>query len=142
MFKEFGEFIKRGNVIDLAVGVIIGGAFGKIVSSFVNDIIMPPLGLILGKVNFANLFIDLSGKGYETLELAKEAGAPTLNYGAFIQNIVDFVIVAFVIFLVIRQINKMKKAEAPAAPVTKTCPHCATEIPIGAKRCPHCTSQL
>lgn len=142
MLKEFGEFIKRGNVIDLAVGVIIGGAFGKIITSFVNDIIMPPLGLILGKVNFANLFIDLSGKGYETLELAKEAGAPTLNYGAFIQNIVDFLIVAFVIFLVIRQINKMKKAEEPAAPATKTCPHCATAIPIDAKRCPHCTSQL
>ncbi len=142
MWKEFGDFIKRGNVIDLAVGVIIGGAFGKIVSSFVNDIIMPPLGLILGKVNFASLFIDLSGKGYETLELAKEAGAPTLNYGAFIQNIVDFLIVAFVVFLVIRQINKMKKAEAPAAPTTKTCPHCATEIPLAAKRCPHCTSQL
>ncbi|MDX9954121.1 MAG: large-conductance mechanosensitive channel protein MscL [Anaerolineae bacterium] len=142
MFKEFGEFIKRGNVIDLAVGVIIGGAFGKIITSFVNDVIMPPLGLLLGKVNFASLFIDLSGKGYETLELAKEAGAPTLNYGAFIQNIVDFLIVAFVVFLVVRQINKMKKAEEPAAPTTKTCPHCATEIPLEAKRCPHCTSQL
>jgi len=142
MFQEFGKFIKRGNVIDLAVGVIIGGAFGKIIASFVNDIIMPPLGLLLGKVNFASLFIDLSGKGYETLELAKEAGAPTLNYGAFIQNIVDFVIVAFVVFLVVRQINKMKKEEAPAAPTTKTCPHCATEIPLNAKRCPHCTSQL
>jgi len=142
MFQEFGKFIKRGNVIDLAVGVIIGGAFGKIIASFVNDIIMPPLGLLLGKVNFASLFIDLSGKGYETLELAKEAGAPTLNYGAFIQNIVDFLIVAFVVFLVVRQINKMKKEEAPAAPTTKTCPHCATEIPLDAKRCPHCTSQL
>ncbi|OQA23307.1 MAG: Large-conductance mechanosensitive channel [Chloroflexi bacterium ADurb.Bin360] len=142
MFKEFGKFIKRGNVIDLAVGVIIGGAFGKIIASFVNDIIMPPLGLLLGKVNFASLFIDLSGKGYETLELAKEAGAPTLNYGAFIQNIVDFLIVAFVVFLVVRQINKMKKEEAPAAPTTKTCPYCATEIPLNAKRCPHCTSQL
>jgi len=142
MFQEFGKFIKRGNVIDLAVGVIIGGAFGKIIASFVNDIIMPPLGLLLGKVNFASLFIDLSGKGYETLELAKEAGAPTLNYGAFIQNIVDFLIVAFVVFLVVRQINKMKKDEAPAAPTTKTCPHCATEIPLNAKRCPHCTSQL
>ncbi|MBN1921469.1 MAG: large-conductance mechanosensitive channel protein MscL [Anaerolineae bacterium] len=142
MFKEFGDFIKRGNVIDLAVGVIIGGAFGKIISSFVNDIIMPPLGLLLGKVDFASLFIDLSGKGYETLELAKEAGAPTLNYGAFIQNIVDFLIVAFVVFLVVRQINKMKKAEAPAPPKTKTCPYCATEIPLDAKRCPHCTSQL
>jgi len=103
---------------------------------------MPPLGLLLGKVNFASLFIDLSGKGYETLELAKEAGAPTLNYGAFIQNIVDFLIVAFVVFLVVRQINKMKKEEAPAAPTTKTCPYCATEIPLDAKRCPHCTSQL
>jgi len=142
MFQEFGKFIKRGNVIDLAVGVIIGGAFGKIIASFVNDIIMPPLGLLLGKVNFASLFIDLSGKGYETLELAKEAGAPTLNYGAFIQNIVDFLIVAFVVFLVVRQINKMKKEEAPAAPTTKTCPYCATEIPLDAKRCPHCTSQL
>lgn len=142
MWKEFKAFINRGSVMDLAIGVIIGGAFSKIITSFVNDIIMPPIGMLLGKVEFSNLFIDLSGTGYMTLDLAKEAGAPTLNYGLFINNVIDFLIVAFVIFLIVRQINKMKKPEAPAAPTSKTCPHCATEIPLKARRCPHCTSQL
>jgi large conductance mechanosensitive channel len=146
MWKEFKTFIMRGNVLDLAIGIIIGGAFGKIISSFVNDIIMPPIGLLLGKVNFADKFVDLSGGGYATLAAAKEAGAATLNYGLFINNIIDFLIVALVIFLVVKQINKMqtmgKKAEAPAAPTTKECPHCYSTIAIKATRCPNCTSEL
>ncbi len=118
MLKEFREFAMRGSVIDLAVGVIIGAAFGKIVSSLVNDILMPPIGLLLGNVDFSNLFIDLSGKGYATLAAAQEAGAPTINYGLFINNIIDFVIVAFVIFLVVRWVNKLQRNEedAPETP--------------------------
>jgi len=142
MLKEFKEFAMKGNVVDLAVGLIIGAAFGKIITSLVNDIIMPPIGLILGKVNFANLFLTLSGDVYPTVELAKEAGSVTLNYGLFIATIIDFIIVAFAIFLLIRQINKLKKEPAPAAPTTKDCPFCATAIPIAAQRCPNCTSTL
>ncbi|HQJ11894.1 MAG TPA: large conductance mechanosensitive channel protein MscL [Anaerolineae bacterium] len=142
MWQEFKKFISRGNVIDLAIGIIIGGAFGKIVTSFVNDIIMPPIGLLLGKIDFSNLFIDLTGTGYKTLAQAKEAGAPTLNYGVFLSTVIDFLIVAFVIFLIVRQLNKMKKPAPAPAPATKTCPYCATEIPLQATRCPHCTSQL
>lgn len=142
MLKEFKDFALRGNVIDLAVGVIIGGAFGKIITSFVSDILMPPFGLLLGKVDFANLFIDLSGYGYTSLANAKDAGAATLNYGLFINNIIDFVIVAFVIFLFIRTINRMKKPAPALAPTTKPCPHCITDIPLQATRCPHCTSTL
>lgn len=144
MLKEFKDFALRGNVMDLAVGVIIGGAFGKIVTSFVSDILMPPFGLLFGKVDFASLFIDLSGKSYKTLAEAQAAGAPTINYGLFINNVIDFIIIAFVIFLMIRIINQMQKpAPAPVVAVTtKTCPHCATEIPLKATRCPNCTSQL
>ena len=146
MWKEFKTFIMRGNVLDLAIGIIIGGAFGKIVTSFVNDIIMPPIGLLLGKVNFADMFVDLTKGGYASVAAAKEAGAPTLNYGLFINNIIDFLIVAFVIFLVVKAINKMqaasKKAEAPAAATTKECPHCFSTIPLKATRCPNCTSEL
>ncbi len=142
MWKEFREFINRGNVIDLAIGVIIGGAFGKIVTSFVNDIIMPPIAMLTGKIDFSNRFIDLTGTGYKTLELAKEAGAPTLNYGLFLGTVIDFLIVALVIFLVVRQVNRMKKPAPAAAPTTKPCPYCATDIPIKAQRCPNCTSQL
>jgi large conductance mechanosensitive channel len=142
MLKEFKDFIMRGNVLDLAVAVIIGGSFGKIVTSFVNDIVMPPIGLLLGKVNFSNLFIDLSGQGYTSLADAQAAGAPTLNYGLFINTVIDFVIVAFVIFLVIKGVNSLKKPAPAAAPTTKACPQCATEIPLAAKRCPHCTSEL
>lgn len=142
MIKEFKDFIMRGNVLDLAVAVIIGGAFGKIVTSFVNDIIMPPIGLLLGSVNFTDLFLDLSGKGYPTLAAAQEAGAPTINYGLFLNTVIDFVIVAFVIFLVIKAVNKMKKPAAAAAPTTKACPYCFTDIPIQATRCPHCTSEI
>ena len=144
MFREFRAFIARGNVIDLAVGVIIGGAFGKIISSLVNDLLMPPIGLLLGKVQFTNLFIDLSGKGYPSLEAARAAGAPVLAYGNFIQTVVDFLIVAFVIFLVVRAYNRLtalKPAPTPA-PTTKECPYCFTAIPLRARRCPNCTSDL
>ena len=144
MLQEFKEFIMRGNALDLAIGVIIGAAFGNIVSSLVNDILMPPIGLLLGQVDFSGLFIDLSGQGYATLAAAQEAGAPTLNYGLFINNVIDFLIIAFVIFIVVKQVNRFTKQEeeAPAEPTTKTCPYCATEIPIAATRCPHCTSEL
>ena len=142
MFKEFKEFAMKGNVLDMAVGIIIGAAFGKIITSFVSDILMPPLGLLLGKMDFSNMFINLSGQSYPTIAAAKTAGAATLNYGIFINAIIDFLIVAFAIFLLIRQVNKMKRQPAAAAPTTKDCPFCASAIPIPAKRCPHCTSQL
>lgn len=142
--KEFREFIMRGNVVDMAVGIIIGAAFGKIVTSLVNDILMPPLGLLLGKVDFANLFVNLSGTRYDTLAKAKEAGAATINYGLFINTVLDFIIVALAIFLMIRGINRLRRKpeEAPAAPTTRECPYCFSSIPIKATRCPHCTSQL
>lgn len=142
MMKEFKEFALKGNVVDLAVGVIIGAAFGKIVTSFVSDVVMPPLGMAMGKVNFSDLFIDLSGQGFTSLKAAKDAGAPIISYGVFINTIIDFAIIAFVIFLVIKQINRMKKEPAPAPPNTKDCPFCCTAIPIAAKRCPQCTSEL
>ncbi|MDD2337452.1 MAG: large-conductance mechanosensitive channel protein MscL [Geobacteraceae bacterium] len=144
MLREFKEFVMRGNVVDMAVGIIIGVAFGKIVSSFVNDILMPPIGLILGKVDFSNLFIDLSGNNFLTLDAAKKAGAATINYGLFFNTILDFIIVALAVFLMIRQINRMKRAPeaAPAAPESKECPFCLSTIPLKATRCPHCTSEL
>lgn len=144
MLKEFKEFAMKGNVLDMAVGIIIGGAFGKIISSFVGDVLMPPIGLLLGKMDFTSLFLNLSDKPYASLAEAKAAGAPTLNYGVFINTVLDFVIVAFVIFLLIKQVNRMRaKPEAPpAAPTTKDCPFCATAIPIKAARCPNCTSEL
>jgi len=144
MLKEFKEFAMKGNVVDLAIGIVIGGAFGKIVSSFVGDILMPPIGLLLGKVDFANLFISLSGKSFSSLQEAKAAGAPTLNYGLFFSTILDFLIVAFAIFLMIKQINRMKREEAPApaVPVTKECSFCFSVIPLKAMRCPQCTSEL
>ena len=144
MLKEFKEFAMRGNVLDMAIGIIIGGAFGKIVSSLVKDVIMPPIGMLLGKVDFASLFVNLTGEEYATLAEAQEAGAATINYGVFLSAIIDFVIIAFVIFLVVRAINRMKrKEEEPAAePTTKECPHCCSEVPIKATRCAHCTSEL
>jgi large conductance mechanosensitive channel len=142
MLKEFKEFAMRGSVIDLAVGVIIGGAFGKIITSLVTDVIMPTIGLLLHGMDFSNLFISLNGQVYTTLADAQKAGAPTLNYGNFINNVIDFLIVALVIFLMIRAINRLQKP-APAAPsTTKDCPYCFTAIPIKATRCPQCTSQL
>ena len=142
MWKEFKEFAMRGNVMDMAVGIIIGAAFGKIITSFVNDVLMPPIGLLLGKVDFNNLFITLSSQSFATLEEAKKAGAVTIKYGLFLNTIFDFLIVAFVIFMMIRQINKLKKQPEPAVPTTKECPHCFTVIPIKATRCPNCTSEL
>jgi large conductance mechanosensitive channel len=142
MWKEFKQFITRGNVIDLAIGVIIGAAFGKIVTSFVNDILMPPIGLLLGNVDFTNLFVTLSGGAYTTLEEAQAAGAATINYGVFINTIIDFLIVAFVIFLVVKQVNRLRKPKPAAEPTTKECPYCLSAIPIKATRCPHCTSEL
>lgn len=146
MLKEFREFAMKGNVIDLAVGVIIGGAFGKIVSSLVNDIIMPLVGLLLGNIDFSNLFITLGEGSFKTLADAQAAGVATLNYGLFINNVIDFLIIAFSIFIVIKQLNRIsKKKEAPApaaAPTTKTCKYCHSEVHIDATRCPHCTSSL
>ena len=147
MFKEFKEFILKGNVIDMAVGIVVGAAFGTIVISLVADVIMPPIGLLLGKVDFSNLFVVLKEGAavgpYASLALAKQAGAVTLNLGVFINTIISFLIIAFAIFLVIRKINKMRrKAEAAAAPATKECPYCFSAVPIKAVRCPACTSSL
>ncbi len=141
MFKEFKQFAMRGNVLDMAIGIIIGAAFGKIITSLVGDILMPPLGLILGKVDFSSLFINISGKSYATLAEAKAAGAPTINYGLFLNTVIDFIIVAFAIFLLVRQINRWSKPPE-AAPTTKDCPFCCSAIPIKATRCPNCTSEL
>ncbi|MCX6827185.1 MAG: large conductance mechanosensitive channel protein MscL [candidate division Zixibacteria bacterium] len=145
MFKEFKEFAMRGNVVDMAVGIIIGAAFGKIVSSIVSDILMPPIGLLLGKVDFSTLYINLSGGSYASLAMAKTAGAATINYGLFINTIIDFIIVAFVIFLLIKQINRLKRqpVEIPTAAATeKECPYCFSHIPVRATRCAYCTSEL
>ena len=143
MLKEFKEFAMRGNVVDLAVGVIIGAAFGKIVSSLVEDVLMPPIGRLLGHVDFSGLFIALDGKHYDTLAMAKAAAAPTINYGLFLNTIINFLIVAFVVFMVVQQMNRLTAKPAPAAaPTTKDCPQCAMTIPIAAKRCGHCTTQL
>ena len=141
ILREFREFAARGNVIDLAVGVIIGAAFGKIVASLVADIVMPPIGMVLGGVDFTNLFIALNGAQYATLAEAKEAAAPTLNYGVFINTVFEFLIVAFVIFLIVKQINRMKAPVPPAEPV-RECPFCVSSIPVRAKKCPHCTSAV
>jgi large conductance mechanosensitive channel len=142
MMSEFKEFAMKGSVIDLAIGIVIGAAFGKIVTSLVNDIIMPPIGMLLGGVNFNDLFISLDGKTYASLAVAQAAGAPTINYGAFINVIIEFLIIAFVIFLLVKQINRMKrKPEAPPAN-TKSCDYCKETIPLAAVRCPHCTSNL
>jgi large conductance mechanosensitive channel len=141
MFSEFKKFIMRGNVLDLAVGVIIGAAFGKIVASLVADILMPVIGLALGKVDFSGLFISLNGQSYANLAAAKAAKAPTLNYGVFIDTIIEFLIVAFAIFLVVKVANQFHKP-APAPVTTKECPECCTAIPLAARRCPACTSTL
>jgi large conductance mechanosensitive channel len=142
MWKEFKAFAMKGNVVDMAVGIVIGVAFGKIITSLVNDIIMPPLGLLLGKLDFSNLFINLSGRHLNSLADAKALGAATLNYGAFLNTVIDFLIVALAIFLVVKQINRLKAKPQPAAPNTKECGFCFTPIPIKATRCPNCTSEL
>lgn len=144
MLKEFKEFALRGNVVDMAIGIIIGAAFGKIVTSLVNDILMPPIGFLTGKVDFSNLFISLSGS-YASLAEAQAAGAPTINYGLFINAVLDFIIVAAaVFFLIVRPMNRLRRVKepAPAAPTTKECPYCLSVIPLKATRCPHCTSLL
>jgi large conductance mechanosensitive channel len=141
VLKEFKEFALRGNVVDMAVGIIIGGAFGKIVTSLVNDVIMPPIGLLLGGVNFNDLFISLNGKSYVTLAAAKAASAPTLNYGMFLNNILDFLIVAFTMFIMISQFNRLMPP-APVPVTTRECPFCKSEIPLRATRCAHCTSEV
>jgi large conductance mechanosensitive channel len=143
VFKEFKEFAMRGNVLDMAVGIIIGAAFGGIVTSLVSDIIMPPVGRLLGHVDFSNLFISLNGQEYPSVAAAKAAGAATINYGIFINTIINFLIVAFAVFLLVRAVNRWTAKPAPAAaPTTKQCPFCQTEIPVKATRCPNCTSQL
>ncbi len=143
MLKEFKAFVMRGNVVDLAIAVVLGAAFGAIVTSFVNDVLMPPLGRLLGRVNFADLFVSLDGQSYPSLAAAKAAGAATINYGVFINTIINFLIIAFVVFLLVRQINRLTAKPAPAAaPTTKECPYCASTIPLKATRCPQCTSEL
>jgi large conductance mechanosensitive channel len=139
VFKEFKEFAMRGNVVDLAVGVIIGAAFGTIVNSLVNDVIMPPIGLLLGGLDFKDFFVALNGQTYPTLAAAKAAGAPVIAYGAFINTVINFLIVAFAIYLLVKQVNRFQK---PAAATTKDCQYCASAIPIKAVRCPNCTSEL
>jgi large conductance mechanosensitive channel len=141
MFKEFKDFAVKGNVMDMAVGIIIGAAFGKIVSSLVNDVLLPPLGLLLHHMDFSNLFIALNGGEFPTLAAAKAAGAPTLNYGLFLNNILDFLIVGIVVFILVRQINRWKTEPAPT-PTTRKCPYCVSDIPLKATRCPQCTSEV
>src|ERR1700685_3322522 len=144
MFKEFKEFAMRGNVLDMAVGIIIGAAFGQIVNSFVADIMMPPIGRLVGHVDFSNLFLSLSGTHYDTVAAAKAAGAATLNYGLFLNTVINFLIVAFAVFLLVRQVNRLAPKPAPAAPAPalRDCPYCLSSVPAKATKCSHCTSEL
>ena len=144
MFKEFKEFAMKGNVLDMAIGIIIGAAFGKIVSSFVADVLMPPLGLLMGGVDFANKFLTLRGRTFDTLDAAKNAGAVTMNYGVFFNTVSDFLIVAFAIFIMVKQVNRLRRQPeaAPAPPSTKDCPYCLSAVPVKATRCAQCTSDL
>lgn len=147
LFADFKEFAVKGNVVDMAVGIIIGGAFGTIAKSLVEDVLMPPIGFLLGNVDFSNLYVVLRNGDapgpYVNLAAAKGAGAVTMNYGLFINNVLSFLVVAFAVFFMVRTINRLKRLEeAPSAPTTKPCPMCTTEIPLAAKRCPHCTSEV
>jgi large conductance mechanosensitive channel len=142
MLKEFKEFAMKGNVLDMAIGVIIGAAFGKIVTSLVSDVLMPPIGLLMGQVDFSSLFLNLSSTPQPSLAAAKAAGTPTINYGVFLQTVLDFIIIAFVIFMLVKQINRLKKPAAPAAPSTKDCPLCLSTIPVKATKCAHCASSV
>lgn len=144
MLKEFKAFVMRGNVLDLAIAVVIGGAFGTVVDSLVKDILMPPIGLMMGRVNFSELFISLNGEVFKSLKAAQDAGAPTLNYGLFVQAVINFLIIAFVIFMIVRTANRIQGPQPTpvAAPATKDCPYCLSGIPLKATRCPHCTSEL
>ncbi|MBC7221745.1 large conductance mechanosensitive channel protein MscL [Candidatus Bipolaricaulota bacterium] len=143
-WKEFRDFIARGNLVEIAVAFVMGAAFGAVVNSFIFDIVMPPIGKLVGNVDFSNLFVVLGPEKYSSAEAARQAGAPAIYYGRFINNLVNFLIIALVMFLLVRAVMKMRKAkeEVPAAPTTKECPYCKTQIPIGAVRCPNCTSQL
>ena len=143
MIKEFKEFAMRGNVIDMAIGIIIGAAFGQIVTSFVQGVMMPPIGRLVGHMDFSNLFVSLSGVHYDTLAAAKAAGAATLNYGLFLNTVFNFLIVAFAVFLLVRQVNRLAPKPAPAAaPATRDCPYCLSAVPVKATKCPHCTSEM
>jgi large conductance mechanosensitive channel len=142
VLQEFKEFALRGNVLDLAIAVIIGAAFGSIINSFVSDILMPPIGLLLGNTDFSNLFINLSGGRYESLAAAQQAGAVTINYGVFVNTVIDFVIIAFALFLIVRQVNRLQRRKKEEEPTTKECPYCLSTIPVGATRCPYCTAEL
>jgi large conductance mechanosensitive channel len=142
MLKEFRDFAMRGNVVDMAVGVIMGASFGKIVSSLVSDVIMPPIGKLTGNVDFSSLFINLSGTPYESLAAAKQAGAATINIGVWLMTVIDFTLVAFTIFLLIRAMNSVQKKPAPPSATTKECPYCISQVPLRARRCAHCTSEL
>lgn len=142
MFKEFREFIIKGNVLDLAIAVIIGAAFGKIIASLVDDVIMPPIGLLLGNVDFASLYWNLSGGSYASLQAAKDAGAATINYGVFLNTIIQFLIIALVLFFIVRAVNRLRRPSEPSTPEMMKCPYCLTDIPVGATRCPNCTSEL
>jgi len=143
MLKDFRDFAMRGNVLDMAVGIVLGASFGGIVTSLVNDVLMPPIGLLLGRVDFSNLFLNLTRRHFETVAAAKAAGAATLNYGIFLNTVINFVIVSFAIFLLVRQVNKLRApAPVPAVPALKPCAYCCSQIPLAATRCPHCTSQL
>ncbi len=142
MLKEFKEFAMRGNVLDMAVGIIVGAAFGQIVNSFVQDVMMPPIGRLVGQVDFSNLFVTLTGQHYDTVDAAKAAGAATLNYGIFLNTVINFLIVAFAVFLLVRQVNRLMPKPAPAAPTTRDCPYCLSAVPMKATKCAHCTSDL
>jgi large conductance mechanosensitive channel len=142
MLNEFKTFIVRGNMIDLAVGIVIGAAFTTVVNSFVTDLLMPPIGLLLGRVDFSNLFVTLGGGSHPTIAAAKAAGVPTLNYGLFINNVINLLIVGFAVFIVVKQVNRLRGPEPVAAPTTKECSACAMAIPLKARRCPHCTSEV
>jgi large conductance mechanosensitive channel len=142
MLKEFKEFALRGNVLDMAVGIIVGAAFGQIVNSFVQDVMMPPIGRLIGHADFSNLFVTLTGQHYDTVAAAKTAGAATLNYGMFLNTIINFLIVAFAVFLLVRQVNRLMPKPAPAAPTTRDCPYCLSAVPMKAIKCAHCTSDL
>lgn len=142
MLKEFKEFALRGSVLDMAIGIILGVAFGKIITSFVEDILMPPLGLLIGKVDFSNLFFSLTGRHFDSVAAAKAAGAPTLNYGMFVNNVLNFLLIAFAIFLLIRQVNRFKRQAPASAPSMRECPYCCASIPLKASRCSSCTSEV
>jgi large conductance mechanosensitive channel len=142
MLKEFREFAMRGSMLDLAIGIIMGVAFGGVVNSLVNDVIMPPIGALLGKVDFSSLFFNLSGQTFPSLKAAKDAGAPVIGYGAFLNTVINFLVIAFVVFQIVKAVNRMQKPAPAAGPATKDCPHCTMSIPIKARRCPHCTSEL